>query len=357
MDTNLTMTTTDSPPAPKRKSWLRRLAWLAATLVVLLVVSYFVVTSAAFLKGVILPKVSQAMNAKVTVTDASIQPFSLVTLKGVSVQTLGPEPAVTVEEVRLRYSLTSILGGTIKVEEIALVNPKIRIEQNADGTSNLDPITKNSGTKPAAQPPTSSGPSQPPKVDISKVTLSDGLVQVIQKGANGVETRIKLEKLNFALTDVRNGQTARLILDGVSQWYSGTSASNSSATINLKSEFNIGLTPLLELAMAKGGISVSIGGATGAFAQLSGIRTMVECDITPSEVKQLAWRTFNGARLLSEMTVTGPLDLAKKEGIAENGFRLIVNCNKHGGQVVYHLHMHLVGGAPLGPMLSGGTHG
>lgn len=50
-------------------------------------------------------------------------------------------------------------------------------------------------------------------------------------------------------------------------------------------------------------------------------------------------------------------DLAKQEGIAENGFRLIVNCNKHGGQVVYHLHMHLVGGAPLGPMLAGGKHG
>ena len=50
-------------------------------------------------------------------------------------------------------------------------------------------------------------------------------------------------------------------------------------------------------------------------------------------------------------------DIAKKEGIAENGFRLIINCNKHGGQVVFHLHMHLVGGHSLGPMLSGGTHG
>jgi histidine triad (HIT) family protein len=45
-------------------------------------------------------------------------------------------------------------------------------------------------------------------------------------------------------------------------------------------------------------------------------------------------------------------DLAKKLGIAENGYRLIVNCNSHGGQEVYHLHLHLVGGAPLGPMVS-----
>ncbi len=45
-------------------------------------------------------------------------------------------------------------------------------------------------------------------------------------------------------------------------------------------------------------------------------------------------------------------DLAKKLGIAENGYRLIINCNSHGGQEVYHLHLHLVGGAPLGPMVS-----
>lgn len=44
-------------------------------------------------------------------------------------------------------------------------------------------------------------------------------------------------------------------------------------------------------------------------------------------------------------------DLAKREGIAANGYRLLVNCNQHGGQEVFHLHMHLLGGRPLGPMV------
>ena len=44
--------------------------------------------------------------------------------------------------------------------------------------------------------------------------------------------------------------------------------------------------------------------------------------------------------------------LAEQEGIAEDGYRLIVNCNKHGHQEVFHLHMHLLGGRPLGRMLS-----
>lgn len=44
-------------------------------------------------------------------------------------------------------------------------------------------------------------------------------------------------------------------------------------------------------------------------------------------------------------------ELAAKEGIAEDGYRLIVNCNEHGGQEVFHIHMHLVGGKHLGSML------
>ena len=44
--------------------------------------------------------------------------------------------------------------------------------------------------------------------------------------------------------------------------------------------------------------------------------------------------------------------LAKEEGIAEDGFRIIVNCGTHGGQEVFHLHMHLLGGKALGRMLS-----
>lgn len=43
--------------------------------------------------------------------------------------------------------------------------------------------------------------------------------------------------------------------------------------------------------------------------------------------------------------------LAEEEGIAEDGYRLIVNCNRDGGQIVFHLHMHLLGGCPMGRMV------
>ncbi len=36
--------------------------------------------------------------------------------------------------------------------------------------------------------------------------------------------------------------------------------------------------------------------------------------------------------------------LAKERGFAEEGYRVVMNCNDQGGQTVYHIHMHLMGG-------------
>lgn len=40
-------------------------------------------------------------------------------------------------------------------------------------------------------------------------------------------------------------------------------------------------------------------------------------------------------------------EIAKEEGLCEDGFRYVINCGPHGGQTVYHLHLHILGGRPL----------
>jgi histidine triad (HIT) family protein len=44
--------------------------------------------------------------------------------------------------------------------------------------------------------------------------------------------------------------------------------------------------------------------------------------------------------------------LAEEEEIDQAGYRLILNCRAHAGQEVFHVHLHLLGGRPLGRMLS-----
>ena len=43
--------------------------------------------------------------------------------------------------------------------------------------------------------------------------------------------------------------------------------------------------------------------------------------------------------------------IAKEEGIAESGYRLVVNCGEHAGQIVPHLHLHVIGGRKLSDTL------
>ena len=82
------------------------------------------------------------MNADITVADASIHPFKEVVLHNLVVKTTGDEPLVTAPEVHAKYSLMDMIGGKIHVDLAELNSPKVVIIQNADGTSNLDPLTK-----------------------------------------------------------------------------------------------------------------------------------------------------------------------------------------------------------------------
>jgi histidine triad (HIT) family protein len=69
-------------------------------------------------------------------------------------------------------------------------------------------------------------------------------------------------------------------------------------------------------------------------------------DVTASDEPTLG-RLFTAARAIAEA-----------EGL-HNGYRLVVNCKAHGGQEVDHLHLHILGGEPLGPMRckkGGGNH-
>lgn len=52
---------------------------------------------------------------------------------------------------------------------------------------------------------------------------------------------------------------------------------------------------------------------------------------------------------LDDLAIAGELllaasQIAQREGLSEDGYRTVINCRAHGGQEVYHLHLHLLGG-------------
>jgi histidine triad (HIT) family protein len=51
--------------------------------------------------------------------------------------------------------------------------------------------------------------------------------------------------------------------------------------------------------------------------------------------------------LLAGQLLKAAIKLAKQEGLSADGYRTVFNCNSHGGQEVFHVHLHLLGGRQM----------
>ena len=68
--------------------------------------------------------------------------------------------------------------------------------------------------------------------------------------------------------------------------------------------------------------------------------------VSKKHIPSLLHLTDAEVPLIGHMTKVAN-QLAKEHGVAESGYRLVINCGKDGGQLVPHLHMHLLGGRLL----------
>ncbi len=101
------------------------------------------------------------------------------------------------------------------------------------------------------------------------------------------------------------------------------------------------------------------------------LRGEIPCDKVFEDDQVLAFRDINPAapahilvipkKYIPTIDAAGPEDaellgrlmlaaaeIARQQGLAAQGYRLVINCKDHGGQTVYHLHLHLLGGRALG---------
>lgn len=69
--------------------------------------------------------------------------------------------------------------------------------------------------------------------------------------------------------------------------------------------------------------------------------------IPKKEIPTMNDVTESDRDLLGHLMVKAP-EIAKQEGFADYGYRLVVNTNAHGGQTVSHIHIHILGGRAMG---------
>ncbi len=286
-----------------RRRWPLILGGFAAFLVAL----YFVLTSALFLRAVVVPQIASSLNSELTVEGLSLRPFSSLTLRQVKLTPRGAETLATAEEVRLRYGLFAILGGTLKVSEAWVDTPVITVVGHPDGTSNLTPLLDTLAENQVSSQPGSAGES--PRWDVRNVTLRQGTLRQTSEGPTG-STSVEIGGLEVTLDQLANGASGKLDLKA-------TLGLTANVTNRLSSQltgaFSFDLDAKAQPARLEGTLKVGVTDAIGSFHEFGNVTAQWTIDAAAQELRKLELSVAESSRPVGALTVRGPFDLGKKE--------------------------------------------
>lgn len=167
------------PPSSGARRWLRRAAVAAVALAVLygaLAAAFRVLLDPGRVSAWLEPRLEAAVNRDVALEGArpSLFPGLGVDLTGLRVENLpdfeGP-PLARVDRVRLRVALLPLLRGRIRVDEVRVESPRIRLAVDGTGTSNFGDLV------PASREEDAPGVRRPLELRVRDLRVSDGRVE------------------------------------------------------------------------------------------------------------------------------------------------------------------------------------
>lgn len=271
---------------------------------VVLVALYLFATSGTFVKSFVLPKVSEALNAKVAVSEASVGVLSgSVELKDLLVQA-DDTSLVSAKSARLQYSFWNLLGGRVRVSELAVDSPVVYVVKRGDGSSNLDPIVE--GMQTTEQKEETSG-----EVDVllENLSLNNARFRFEMTDTNGVKQVMEAAEVKIEIDRFGNGIDGNLKMSTRLNYEKGTGATPTDlvrATVNagFKFAFDSKLAP----KTVTGTGSLQVGDATGGLADVKGLNGDLQVDLDTSQIKQLGFVFNRNAESLGHISISGPYD-------------------------------------------------
>ena len=295
-----------------RASTARRALWLFVVLSVLLLVAYFTVTSSAFLKRFVLPRLGTSLHAELTADSIRLSPFTKLELTGFKLTPQGEETLLTGGRLRARYSLIAFLQGRTEVDELLLDAAIIPRVEKPDGSSNLRPLLSAGDQKPASKP--SSG--APLQLNVKSVQLTNITVRHIQQRAGASPEVFQISQFHLAAKDIGNGGNGRIDFDGqLSLEQSATSgAAAGKLGARLRGGFAFGLDTFLKPTTLQGDGSFAVQLAQGPFADLVGVAATLTADATPTQIKEFGMAFTQAGARVGGLRVSGPFDAARREG-------------------------------------------
>lgn len=177
-----------------------------------IIVLYNYFTSAGFIRNHIFPKIEQDMNVSINSDIISIKPFSKAELVGFSIKTKQKteDPNIlSFKSFVIEYSLFSFIKGAPKIFNFELIDPKINILIYADGTTNLDQLSKK---KPEEKKKVEKkeGKQELPDFNIANIAIKNADINVTEFNKKNEKIKeINLKNINYSLKDFSPGKDAK----------------------------------------------------------------------------------------------------------------------------------------------------
>jgi hypothetical protein len=293
-----------------------RLLRAAVALALLLTALYFALTSTAFVRRFVLPPLGKWIGAEITVTDTVIRPFSRFELRELRVQAGQHEPVLEIAELRARYDGWALLRGRLVVHECALVAPRVQWVRDASGRSNLP--RRFAATPSQAAPPRPGKPARPGALQVAlrNFSLTNGLVQIVERGASGEIRSTTVSNLNLALDRFENGAPGKLTLGAGVRCERGAAAgaSNDFFTAQASGAFSFEATDKLALGRLAGGARFDVSETGGSLRDLAALQARLDLLLEANRLSQFDLVFEQRGARVGGVQATGRFDLAKSEG-------------------------------------------
>jgi type II secretion system protein N len=296
----MSKSTSPSQSDPRRR-WLRWILLAVLLLVILVILLVFFVTSGAFLRGVLLPRIGQSYNAEITATDGTLHRFSGLSLQGLRVQTIGTDPVFAADELHLRYRLRNLLAGRVELDELTLVNPALHVIEQPDGTSNIDPLLEDRT------------PAESRTVDLRNLSVRNGTVRWSRLDTDGPRTEIGITRIEARLDRLANDAAGRLTLTGDLE----AGVTQADQLDRLAGGFAASVAFDLDADLQPRSLTLTgtndIASAEGAWRELANSKTLVDVQLFPDRLEQATARFLRADQTLGQIHASGPLDLPRSE--------------------------------------------
>ena len=170
--------------------------------------------------------------------------------------------------------------------------------------------TKSRQRKSSRQPRAVS--SKPLKIDLAKLTVSNANIRQIINYPGGTRDVAEVTNVNVTLSNLKNGDTAKLALAaGIHVDKNSPDGPLGKMVASVNGNFDCALSPDLKPGTVNGGVNLTVSQTGGAFTNLDAFGVALACDVTPSDIKQLAVHFQKAGEPLGELTVTGPFSPKK----------------------------------------------